>query len=424
MIIKYESNNRGEQISQVQNPDYRISRPPNVSRTDKIVLGYTYDGLPFLITVVGTNRNGDALDSYIEHCITPCIHDYSESLSALEGNVHQITDAFIKKSVDNWRWVNPQLLYETAFKISIAVVYERNNKLFCSGFGIGDTGIALLPKGRSKIMQLVTRNFVDGRTDAFDSATLNDENYSLDLLILRNSKFTQEIQPGDELISYTRLQDSLQESKRFSCLGKTVEQQRLNISNIVNQSLYEKIREGVISDQDTTIAQIHVPSLEKREELKNFHLVSLGNTIPGIPDRHLKAKVQAVYDAAQALINKDEDVASVKNNIMWTNKLLDGSVSPHQYLNHSAEANGKSSTFGKVLGAAMISLALAVITCGILTFIGTIGVASSLSGYMFASGIVLFASGLGVVEKSRTSGLAKAMENLSAEVSSGLRLRA
>lgn len=145
---------------------------------DKMVLGYTYDGLPFMIVVdgmFGCERN--PVFDFIDKSVTPFIDNYAQNL-AVSDNPAEVTKSFIEalranrpgdQSID--------------FTLSIAVTYERNGKLQCSGFGIGDTAIAL-KRSTGKVEQLVYNNQVNNFKDAFDDAT---SRYSADELIQKTS---------------------------------------------------------------------------------------------------------------------------------------------------------------------------------------------------------------------------------------------
>lgn len=396
---------------------------------DKVVLGYTYDGLPFQIVVdgmFGSDRN--ATFEFIDESVAPLMDQYSRDLSDVTKNPDDVTTDFIQ----TLRGLRP---HSAEFTMSIAMIYERSGKLQCSGFGIGDTAIALR-RGSGKIEQLVTHNKVNNFKDAFDDFTTS---LSINELLTRNTIFTTSVAANDELVGYTWIQEDLQKTQdKYEVTDKRsnkipVEKIGLEISTIQDGTLYDylltenlRIQERRIAKKenggdDTTLGQIIIPTPELRNTLKNAHMIELEANIKSINSPDLKIKATAVYTELQKLIRKGKNIDSVMQNVALTNQLLtsipgetrDQLVA--QYVRAANQANGKASTWGKALGVAMLVLGAAVAICGVLICIGTLGLGTPVGVAAIVTGVGVSAAGLGIFCKNRQNGLSKAMDMLAAE---------
>jgi hypothetical protein len=162
---------------------------------DKIVLGYTEDGMAFQMVIDGFfGCKRLSVFSFIDDCVTPLMNEYSSMLSHQEDST-SVTHALIQKIYSLRSMYAPM----ADFTMSLAMTYQKNSEYFCAGFGIGDTGI-VIKRVDGTIEQLVSHTEVDGFKDAFD-------NYSyacgIQRIIERNSIFNKKVMPGDELVAYT-----------------------------------------------------------------------------------------------------------------------------------------------------------------------------------------------------------------------------
>jgi hypothetical protein len=193
-------NEKGDNVPSPKNSD------------DKVVIGYTSQGLPFQIVVDGYYGADDnvraALFSFINNKITPLISEYALQLHHEDPS--EVTKKIIKE-------IYALLNGQPEFTMSIAVTYENSaGELHCAGFGIGDTGIVLQRPNRD-IQQLVANTVIQSRKkekgaenwdagtkDGFDAYT-NGSKIDRDRIIQRNSIFDVKVEAGDKLVGYTSL---------------------------------------------------------------------------------------------------------------------------------------------------------------------------------------------------------------------------
>lgn len=201
-IIRPEPNEFDQNNSQVFSKsvfgDYKdgekIEKPK--SSDDKLIIGYTQQGLPFQIVVDGFfGGETTKIFKFIDNHVTPLMDQYARDL-AESNNPDEITQHLIK-TIYELRKVQAR---DAEFTMSIAMTYEKDNQLHCSGFGIGDTGI-VLRRTTGEIEQLADTTEVNGFKDGFD----NHSDQEIDAVIARNSLFHTQIQSGDEIFGYTYL---------------------------------------------------------------------------------------------------------------------------------------------------------------------------------------------------------------------------
>ncbi|HSW92995.1 MAG TPA: deAMPylase SidD family protein [Gammaproteobacteria bacterium] len=215
---------------------------------DKIVIGYSR-GLPFLIVADGMlfRCNRDSVFSFIDQAVTPLMNEYAEKLSKTKDDIEAqaviknlIQAIYIARAMDKNSGID--------LTMSLAISFERNGKLYCAGFGIGDTGI-LRKKADGSIDHLVyTSHFNESDKDAFNDETakmLTEK--GIDNLIARNSMFITEIEEGDEIVGYTFLTDSLLKEVSHDVSGN---EEKSNLGNPIYKSqLNNDVLPGINPDQ-------------------------------------------------------------------------------------------------------------------------------------------------------------------------------
>lgn len=160
---------------------------------DKGLIGYHLQGLPFLILVNGfIGSDIKQIFHLIDHHISSLMNATAKKLSYTESTSDTLTN-LIKKIFA----LKEKFAPSSEFSMSFAITYERQNRFYCAGFGIGDTGLVLRHTLTNQIKQLAYRT-----VDAFDKRTLK---LDLDHLLERNKIFNVPVDPGDELLGYTRL---------------------------------------------------------------------------------------------------------------------------------------------------------------------------------------------------------------------------
>ncbi|WP_298627833.1 deAMPylase SidD family protein [uncultured Legionella sp.] len=169
---------------------------------DQVIIGYTKDGMAFQIIVDGFfGGDREAVFAFVSNHVVSLMEQYSNDLGTKE-EPDVVTELLIKSIYS----LRKKHAVRAEFTMSLAITYQRNDALFCAGFGIGDTGIVIKRAANGVIEQLVAHTEVDGFKDAFDSYSQSD----IDLVIRRNTVFNTKVMPGDELVGYTYLQPELE----------------------------------------------------------------------------------------------------------------------------------------------------------------------------------------------------------------------
>ncbi|ANH13826.1 TPA: T4SS effector deAMPylase SidD [Legionella pneumophila] len=220
---------------------------------DKIVIGYTKDGMAFQIVVDGFyGCERQAVFSFIDNHVLPLIDNFSLDL-ARYPNSKNVTESFIH-TIYSLRSKHAPL---AEFTMSLCVTYQKDDQLFCAGFGIGDTGIAI-KRNEGTIEQLVCHTEVDGFKDAFD----NYSSTNIDSVIERNSVFNTKVMPGDELVGYTYVPPALEiTEKEFEV--ETVDGKKIN-KRIVR---HLNLDPGNFDDKDPLFSQLLQVVKSKQKQL-------------------------------------------------------------------------------------------------------------------------------------------------------------
>lgn len=393
----------------------------NKKSHDKIVLGYSFDGLPFQIVVDGDPAcDAETIYKFIDNHVLPLMDDYARALSQSKSNPDEITKNTVVKIRNERSKFSAQ--HRLEFKMSVAMTYEKNGHLQCSGFGIGDTGIAI-KRSTGIIDQLVTNNEVDCGADAFDYVCAP---YPTKTLLPRNSLFTIKIKPGDEIVGYTYVHKELELEQTYIHDNEKIKKKKLSINKLDDISLFDylinentrsqsvKLANAKRSDQwgdEATFGQIIVPDNELRERLKAF--VTLNSNLVIINQPEIKAKVQKIVDITELLIAKSGWDASLSQAISLTNELLisrPGEMRQeliHQYYIAANEVQGKPSLGCRILGGLMLTLGIALGTAGVLISTVTLGVGLGAGIGMTAAGSTLTIAGAGFFFHGRQKGMSK-----------------
>lgn len=228
-----------------------IAKPKDTD--DKIVIGYTKDGMAFQIVVDGFyGGDSGAVFTFIDYYVIPLIDRYSADLGE-HPDSKKITESLIR-SIYSLRSKNAP---SAEFTMSMGVTYKKGEQLFCAGFGIGDTGI-VIKRNDGTIEQLVCHTEVDGFKDAFDEYSSSN----IGLVIQRNSIFDTPVMPGDELVGYTYIPPELE-----VCV-KTVETETENKGQVRNLSVKSLVLDAQhFNNQSSLFSQLLDVVQLKQEQL-------------------------------------------------------------------------------------------------------------------------------------------------------------
>lgn len=159
------------------------SVPVQSESFDKVVSGYSGEGLPFLI-VAHSSDNNNSWHSFIQRHVTVLMSDYALKLARDELQAKPI----IEELINDIGQLKKNFARFKAFSLAIAISFkDSHGQLRVAGFSIANTGIALLadsPYGHQRQL-------------AFSS---NSED---DIKIKNAQIFCEQITVGDELVAYS-----------------------------------------------------------------------------------------------------------------------------------------------------------------------------------------------------------------------------
>lgn len=417
VYTRYED---GQFVGQIKNTD------------DKIVIGYTSDGLPFQIVVDGSPQGAtEATFSFISKYVIPLMDDYAEKLSQSE-NAELTIKALIKQIYK----LRNQHAVDAEFTMSIGITYERDHHLKCAGFGIGNTGL-ILNRSNGKIDQLTLTTSVNKCKDAFDNRPL--DNAGVKRVIKRNSIFDVTVQPGDELLGYTCLMpellveaevktdvynvvaqgvaqeqtDTIVKSKLAAAPFDYPEDSLFDVVKRENEKAFlakcRAVEECEVTEQfgdDFMLGSVIIPSKNYQNELSNIvfqqEKTRLSKSLEN-ENADMQAKGQRVLDAADNAASED-NLPRLTRDLVITSKAL---INPtEQNLNvlvkRAKAAEGSSSWKIKCFGIALMILGAGAMAVGGLLI--TAGMGAAFTGVLVPAGLssivggaALIAAGSGVL---------------------------
>jgi len=426
---------------------------------DKIVTGYTSDGLPFQIVVDGFYGNGNtkAIFEFIKQHVTPLMDNYAEKLSQSEN-----PEETIKNLIRTIYALRETYSPDSDFTMSIGITYKKDNKLHCAGFGIGDTGL-VLRKSSGKIQQLTYTTSVNDFKDAFDSSSVN--NAGIERVINRNSVFDVPVNSGDEIFGYTYLCDDLlseEKEKRSEerykvkargdiIIDKTdsIFKYKLNIDQLDGSgSLFNDVKKtnnklfiGLCDNakqsaktenfgDDCMMGTVTIPTLELQnklkenvytQEIKRLKTQSVNET-----NNDIREKGKKVHADAVELKKTETNLPKLTRYLSTANRALINRTDENinSLMSRAENAQGAESIGEKAIGIGMMALGVGLFLLGSLVVVGgfiTLPIAIGAVGLPVGAGIaaggaVTFSSGLGLFIHGSHKGISKNMSELGDEL--------
>ena len=104
--------------------------------THQTVIGYTSQGLPFLLAARRLDASHTAAFKFIDQFVIPRLYFLAQKLSVSATPVDVIRD-FIRETDD----LRINHARTTEFTLALALSYEKADGIRCAGFSIGDLGI-------------------------------------------------------------------------------------------------------------------------------------------------------------------------------------------------------------------------------------------------------------------------------------------
>lgn len=303
------------------------STQKKTSSDDKIVIGYTQEGLPFQIVVAidsyqsilsepSEKGHCDSVRSesyrFIDDFVITQMNDYAHRL-AQSRNADSTTRDFIK---DLYK-IRANQFYgfqDVQLRLSVALCYEKEGVTHCAGFGIGDTGI-VIKRQTGSIEQLVFNTAVinpDGerRDDAFDNWTARN---NVPVAIDRNTIFHTVVERDDEIVGYTSLLETMEITTarstspkiRTSHPSETVQRKSLDTTTLTYRST-----EGLASRLNSAIGVQHralcEAAVQKRLTTSFGDDCTIGSVkvpSPRLQKKLAEKEINAIKGAAQNYIN-------------------------------------------------------------------------------------------------------------------------
>jgi hypothetical protein len=182
---------------------------------DKVITGYTDQGLPFGIMVNGNAITNDdkrrLFFNFVDVHILPLITDYVENLSRGETLPSVITTGLIS-TISKLR---ERLEIKAEFTLALYAVYRNraNNKLFLSGFSIGNSSVFIRKPNGSIIQVAYNTRICEWGSD--DKYGICDGFYDYGVtnrltdILHRNDIFDVVVEPHDHIFLYDYLPASL-----------------------------------------------------------------------------------------------------------------------------------------------------------------------------------------------------------------------
>jgi hypothetical protein len=220
---------------------------------DKVVIGYTRDGMGFQMVIDGfyggeTNKTFRFIDDYV----VPLMSQYSSDLGG-QIESKEVTTSLIR-TIYGLRAAHA---VNAEFTMSLVMTYQKENILRCAGFGIGDTGL-LIKRLDGTVEQLVPHTVIDGFKDAFDT----ESSANIDLVIKRNTVFDTQVRFKEELVGYTYMPPQLE------ILAQEFQTENIRSTNKTKQTVRHQIVDvEQLSGSGTLVSQLLDLVKKKQPEL-------------------------------------------------------------------------------------------------------------------------------------------------------------
>lgn len=319
-----------------QNPHTKLS-------DDKVVVAYTWQGLPFLITLdpapsTETNKLHQFIDSYV----VPLMSDYAEQLS-ISNQPEKLTLSLIRQI----EYLRKKHIPNPEFTLSIAVTYQKNDVINVAGFGIGDTGVLLESEG--EISQLISNTKIKSRHNgqtAKEKDTFGEyTNYDLDFVISRNALLVDhQVKRGDRLVSYTYLPEGMEKKTskqptthiKFRDEKQTAQHSTLNTKTLLNSdNLYHSLIDTIDHIYDSQCK-------EAQKSPRNRHFGDdCALTTITIPDEKLQNKLKETFD--KKLVNELKEILVIKKEILENLNNVKNNPNRHRFLGQPTPRYNSSS---------------------------------------------------------------------------------
>lgn len=277
----------------------------------KVVLGSTFQGLPFQVVVVcGREDDKRGVCKFIDTHIVPLIDQYARDLkNNKQKDAEVITQELIAKinslRKDQVRNFGREYADDFDFTMSMVVSYKKNGNLFAAGYGIGGTAIAMKIPGK-KIEQLVTTKFSKQDENAVEAN-------------LHHNTFHHRVEPNTEFVAYTYLAPILMKEvpseekspvAKFALNPELIGKEATLFDNLVTlqrhayEVLCAKTYEGEGSysfGDDYSFTQSIVPNDKVQKDLIDLQFVTLSSQLKrlnhSIKNKELREEIEKLLQA-------------------------------------------------------------------------------------------------------------------------------
>ncbi len=378
---------------------------------DKIVIGYTSDGLPFQIVVNGMVEENDRanLFKFIDEHVTPLMDEYAIKLAASEH--YNDVMAELKAAME----ASCRLQYpegEVDYTLSCGITYEKNKQLFTAGFG-----------------------------SRYTSLNIRHQNGELKVLNhFGDNNFNYQVNPGDELLGYTFIfaetidhlevlsQQSVNPDAPILAFYDAVKDDNINKFQAYCHRAEEPGTIAASFGGNCMIGAVVIPSPEFRLILQNHAFEAeknrLAELLKQMENSPLQPQVQSIYNAVARVKNSNASLCEETRDLASVNKAL---VNPtpeniKTMLDRAEHASGRFNRNGTLIAAGMMVLGIGLLIVGLLAAAASIaaiatGALAPLACIGIPGACFITTAGMGFMgtsailfAASRKEGLSKAME--------------
>lgn len=358
----------------------------------KVISGYTFDGLPFMLTARTFDdmsaQHKDNTHQFIDNNVVTLIDDFQSNKINVREFVIKIRNQIL---LNHFKGID--------FALSITVVKKSEERLIAHTFSVGEIGTA-----SSSIEG--TLHIIDPHVDnEYDRQSFREQLIPehIDDFMEKVKERSKYAIPSEEIVSFTFGEYRVFENQNLSLLEKIWD-------SAIKDELKDKIFSGiVIPDQRQ---QKLIQDTYFRQQLERLD-AKLGILVPELSDQIKKLRNLLISEY------QSKDRATALKIMTLTNNILERNSEEHlqrdlrEFVDVAMQLDSYESTYCKSISAVIIVLAGLMIAAGALALaVGVPGLIPLGIG-LVSGGVLSAASGYKFFKENSTKGLAKEMINLS-----------
>lgn len=341
---------------------------------DKIVIGYTCEGLPFQLVVSAHDLHSDkeraAVFRFIDVCVLPLIDDCAIDLSEKHSPrlvIDQLMDDIAELK-------NKSAVKHLAVSMSLAVTYSKYDKelraheLRCAGFSLGQTGL-MLHQQNGVVLGLGTQ---------------------------ADPVFTIPVDAGCDLVGHTQLMQGVKFANTY--LSREIDLfDRIKSDNKINFERLTKEGQGTIKEMNfggpCMLGSIRIPNVEFQDqiisEIYDLEKQRFMDSMPVDAGSPIPHAGQRVLNAVNKLEPKETNLPRLTRALTISNRAMQDPTERNllRLQHHAAKVDTASTKLHRGLTIAMLVLGMMIIGLGIGLMFTGVGTAAGIG--IVAGGAVL-----------------------------------